>query len=371
VPAVRWHSSYWGRSTAVYPVKRPQNEEADSPGYDLRAPTGWPSHNVGAVTYDVIVVGAGSAGAVMASRLSERPDRSVLLLEAGPDHDSAHTPPGIAGADLYAALATPERIWPQLMATRTTTQPPALYARGRGAGGSSSVNALGAIRGVPADYDRWAKNGSERWAWDDVAATFDTVDAMIANAPLPAREWGAVGRALHDAARDLGHPFVPDHHVAAEGISPFRLTLRKGRRVSTNDAYLEPARARANLTIRGDALVDRVVVEGGRTAGVIVDGEHIDGRSVVLSAGAIHSPAILLRSGLDRPGVGTNLMDHARVNALVSLRHSGPPHRPACTVIVRYSSGLGDDLDMQLLGFDHLGSEPDSLALGISTVAIA
>ena len=306
----------------------------------------------------------------MASRLSESPERSVLLVEAGPDNDEADTPPGVAGADLYAALATPGRIWPQLVATRTNRQQPLLYARGRGVGGSSAVNALGAIRGIPDDYDRWADLGCDGWAWADVEAVFETADTMIPNCPLPAAEWGPVGRALHGAATGLGRPFLPDHHVPAEGASPFRLTLRNGRRVSTNDAYLEHARSRSNLTVRGDTPVDRVVVDGGRTRGVVVDGEQLDANAVVLCAGAIHSPAILLRSGLDRPGVGANLMDHPRANAVLALREPGPAGRPACTVIVRYSSGLGGELDMQLLAFDHLGSEPDRLALGMLSVCL-
>ena len=276
----------------------------------------------------------------------------------------------MAGADLYAALATPGRIWPALMATRTNSQPPALYARGRGAGGSSSVNALGAVRGIPDDYDRWAELGCEGWAWDDVAGAFETVDAMVSNGPLPAGEWGPVGRALHGAAMAVGHPFVADHHVPAAGVSPFRLTLADGRRVSTNDAYLEPARGRPNLAIRGGALVDRVVVDRGKATGVVVDGEELDAGAVILAAGAIHSPAVLLRSGLDRPGVGANLADHVRANAVLSLREPGPPGRPPCTVIVRYSSGLGGDFDMQLLAFDHLGSEPERLAMGMVSVCL-
>src|SRR5947208_1684140 len=98
--------------------------------------------------YDVIVVGAGSAGAVLAARLSEDPNISVLLLEAGPDHDSAHAPPGLHASNFFSAVTTPGRVWPDLLATRSASQAEALYVRGRGAGGSSSVNAMCAIRGT-------------------------------------------------------------------------------------------------------------------------------------------------------------------------------------------------------------------------------
>ncbi|MGI8647678.1 MAG: hypothetical protein DLM55_10115 [Acidimicrobiales bacterium] len=287
--------------------------------------------------FDVVIVGAGSAGGVLAARLSEDPSRSVLLLEAGPDFGSfpATQPPEIA--DAYNPSATSYDWGYSGKALRLGRSLP-LYA-GRIVGGSSATNNVMALRGHPSDYDRWAQYGCTGWSFQDVLPAFCRLERDEdfddewhgTSGPIPVRRYAEltqVQQAFLDASAITGHTLIADHNApGAIGAGRLPVNEAAGVRQSTALTYLAAARERPNLTIRAGQRVDRIVFSAARASAVRLagTGEEIAAGHVMLAAGAYGSPAILLRSGIgpaeqlgelgipvtqDLPGVGRNLHDH-------------------------------------------------------------
>ncbi len=291
-------------------------------------------------TYDYIVVGAGSAGAVVASRLSADPRHRVLLLEAGPaSHPWSRVPIG------YAKLITnPAANWLYRSQPEANTNGRALpVPRGKLLGGSSAINGLAFVRGQAQDFDTWAQMGNQGWSHEDVLPFFRRMesydgegDDALRGRDGPLRVTNPAPRdtlyaALIRAAGETGIPHNPDYNGASqEGIAMSQATIASGRRMSTARCYLDPIRARGNLHIETGALAEALILEGTRCVGVryAVGGETREARAareVVVSAGSINSPQLLEVSGIGQPerlralgiavrhalpGVGENLRDH-------------------------------------------------------------
>jgi choline dehydrogenase len=348
--------------------------------------------------YDVIIIGAGSAGSTLAARLSEDPGRSVLLLEAGPDYpEFDQLPDDLKWGGNFLMSAFGPHNW-GYVATTTPQQPDLIpVPRGKATGGSSAINAQFLLRGVPEDYDNWAAWGNGEWAFTKVFPYFRKLETDLdfggdfhgSNGPIPVRrltreEMLPHAQAFYAAGLAAGFPECPDqNHPESTGIGPTPSNNRDGVRVSTALAYLERARHRLNFTIRAHVLARRLRFDGQRARGVEAEsgGERftVEGDQIVLSAGAIASPHLLLLSGVgpaehlqslgidvvhDLPGVGQNLRDHPYVLILFRSTGQAPDLGPtAVQVILRYTaegSTMRNDMQIGPLALDSAHMPPDS-----------
>ena len=303
-------------------------------------------------SFDVVIVGGGSAGCVLANRLSASGRDRVLLVEAGgaDTNNNIHIPAGFAklfrGAEDWNVRTVPQRH----LNGRRLYQP-----RGKVLGGSSSLNAMIYIRGTRHDYDRWEAAGCTGWGWDGVEGSFKKSED---NARGPSEHHGAGGplsvqdlrapselsREFVEAGVELGYPRRDDFNAGEpDGFGPYQVTQRGGARASAAKAFLEPAKGRPNLSVETGVHALRVLFEDGRAAGVVVEqgGQERTvraARETILAAGAFGSPHLLMLSGIgpaahlaehgipvrvDAPGVGSNLQDHLACGAAFSTSHTG------------------------------------------------
>jgi choline dehydrogenase len=349
---------------------------------------------------DVLIVGGGSAGAVLAARLSERGDRTVVLLEAGPVYQADAFPESLSSASV---VADPAHDWGY--ASHAGPHSPSIPTpRGKVLGGSSAVNAGAAARARAADFDRWAEHGLTDWTYADVLPFFRDLENTPTGdeayhgrtGPMPVRqrtdeELMPAHRGFIEAGLALGYKRVPDFNGAEQnGIGGQPVNVVDGVRQNTAMVYLTPeVRARPNLTVLGGVTVDRVLFSGTTATGVVTaEGSVLRAREVILSAGAYGSASILLRSGVGPAEdlaalgidvvsplpVGRRLQDHAFSHAIYAVAPEyvrDGPHIGA-QLWTPSSEAVGDELDLHIVaaGVPDPSLSPTGGAFALSTSVV-